>query len=98
MPVPNDLGANVADITARLNRLRAVTMARDVAAVTVELDGLAHALQYLDLVLKVHLQIGATVANHDEIVDYLDLVRAELREYMKHRGMPPQQNSSKPSP
>lgn len=87
MPEAEDFGSNVVDITSRLNRLRAVTMAQDAAAATVELDGLVHALRYLDLVLQVHLQIGAPVQNHDEIVDYLGLVKAELQQYIVQFGL-----------
>lgn len=97
MQVQDDVGNNVVDITARLERLRAVAMATNAAAARSELNGLAHALQYLDLVLKLHLQVGAAVENHDEIVDYLDGVKAQLGDYMNHFGLQPRQIPSPPA-
>lgn len=85
----DEIESNVIDITARLNRLRAATMDADATAALIELDGLAHSLRYLDLVLRVKLQVGAPVENYDDIIDYLEVVRRELEGYMKMFGLSP---------
>ena len=87
MSSEENIASSVANIATRLQRLRAVTEAQEAAAATVELDGLAHALRQLDLVLRTHRQLGEPAESHDEIVAYLANVKAELLDHMHAFGL-----------
>ena len=96
MATEAEIEANVIDITSRLDRLRAVSLAKDSTAALRELEGLAHALRYLDVVLRTHLQLGEPLSNSEEVADYLNRVKEELLQHMQAFGLSPRKMSQKP--
>ncbi|MCP8883734.1 hypothetical protein NIM87_09510 [Devosia sp. XJ19-1] len=97
MPGESAILARVAGITDRLNRLRAIAAARNAVAATMELEGLANAVRQLDLALRVHLERGELLENHDEIIDFLAKSKAELIERIDELGLSSREKRPKPT-